>query len=208
MENEKDKDFETPPEEEDPKDAGDTEEIEEEDDFDDDFFGLSEIEEEPEEQPEKEPDGGGEEEERPADGKEDKAEEKPAEEPEKPEGADFGKRAADDLAELKALYPELGDLGSLHDLSNARRFGELRDLGLSVKEAFLASSSDDLVRRAEARGAAKESAKSHLTAVSRRSAAANSEKMSAKQRETLREFFGEDEMSDEELDALWAKTKK
>ncbi len=54
------------------------------------------------------------------------------------EGVDYARLAKEDLAALKELFPEARTLGSLSDLPNATRYGELRDLGLSPAEAYRA----------------------------------------------------------------------
>ena len=44
-----------------------------------------------------------------------------------------------DIEELKATFPELGGMKNIDELADPVRFGALRDLGLSAKEAYLAS---------------------------------------------------------------------
>ena len=48
--------------------------------------------------------------------------------------------AEEDLAEIKRLDPSYAPAAHLGELPFARRFAELRDLGLSVKEALAAAS--------------------------------------------------------------------
>lgn len=55
------------------------------------------------------------------------------------ENVDYAALAVSDLAEIKSLCREFSDVERLSDLPFARRFAELRDLGLSVKEALGAS---------------------------------------------------------------------
>ena len=52
---------------------------------------------------------------------------------------DFEAMAASDLSEIKKLVPELSDVDHLGKLPFAHRFAELRELGLSVKEALYAT---------------------------------------------------------------------
>ena len=52
---------------------------------------------------------------------------------------DYAAQAASDLKEIQALSPEFSGAKHLSDLPFARRFAELRDLGLSVKEALFAT---------------------------------------------------------------------
>ena len=52
---------------------------------------------------------------------------------------DYAALAAEDLAELKAQFPMLKTLSSLASLPDPVRYAELRDMGLSPKEAYLAT---------------------------------------------------------------------
>jgi hypothetical protein len=52
------------------------------------------------------------------------------------EPVDYNAMAEEDLKKVRLLSPELAELGSLAELPNASRFGELRELGLSVPEAL------------------------------------------------------------------------
>lgn len=51
----------------------------------------------------------------------------------------FEELARRDLAELASRFPETRNLRSITDLPNALRYAELRDLGLSPTEAYLAT---------------------------------------------------------------------
>lgn len=52
---------------------------------------------------------------------------------------DFEKIAMADLAALKHEFSELSELESIGELENAARYGALRDLGLTPREAYLAT---------------------------------------------------------------------
>lgn len=52
---------------------------------------------------------------------------------------DYAQRVEDDLAAIRKEFPTLHGVNDITDLKNPLRFGALRDLGLTVKEAFLAS---------------------------------------------------------------------
>ena len=54
-------------------------------------------------------------------------------------GIDYAAVLDADMAELRAEFPELEELKDIYDLANPVRFGALRDLGLTAKEAYLAS---------------------------------------------------------------------
>lgn len=55
---------------------------------------------------------------------------------------EFNKKAAADLREVQAAYPETKKFASIKDIPNFKRFGELRDAGLSPKEAYIAANPD------------------------------------------------------------------
>ena len=52
------------------------------------------------------------------------------------EAIDYATLAEEDLLAVRRLCPELAELSSLSELPSAARFGELRELGLSVSEAL------------------------------------------------------------------------
>ncbi len=57
-----------------------------------------------------------------------------------PEGAiDYAQLEKDDIAALRGEFTEVIYMKSLSELKNPERYGELRDMGLSPKEAYLAS---------------------------------------------------------------------
>lgn len=56
------------------------------------------------------------------------------------ERADFAKIADADLIALKHEFSELRSLENIAELENAERYGALRDLGLTPREAYLATS--------------------------------------------------------------------
>lgn len=53
---------------------------------------------------------------------------------------EYGRRAEEDARELRAMFPELSALSGIIALPDPIRFAELRDLGLSAREAYLATS--------------------------------------------------------------------
>lgn len=52
---------------------------------------------------------------------------------------DYAALAAEDLKALKSQFPALRELSSLASLSDPIRYAELREMGLSPKEAYLAT---------------------------------------------------------------------
>ena len=55
------------------------------------------------------------------------------------DSVDYAAVLGADIEELKATFPELGSMQNIDELADPIRFGALRDLGLSAKEAYLAS---------------------------------------------------------------------
>lgn len=56
-----------------------------------------------------------------------------------PEEVDYAAVAQADLEDLKGQFPALGTLASLTELPDPIRYAELRELGLSPREAYLAT---------------------------------------------------------------------
>ena len=110
-------------------------------------------------------------------------------------GIDYAAMLDADIAELKAAFPELEDLEDIYGLSNPVRFGALRDLGLTPKEAYLASGGKRAVydnRR-------------HLTASVPRTARGAIDNMPRRELDMARELFGD--MSDSDIQKLYRKVK-
>ena len=111
------------------------------------------------------------------------------------EGADYSAIAALDLKELKGEFPELCGLEHISGLDNPMRYAALRDLGLSPREAYLATA-----RRQRADGRA------HLSSAVPRGAGSPGGGMSARELAQAREIFSD--MSDVEIRALYKKVTK
>jgi hypothetical protein len=118
---------------------------------------------------------------------------------------DFAAMAAADVAEIGKAYPALG-IKSLTELNNLKRFGELRDMGMTAVEAFRATNADRLTANAEQVGANKATGKAHLQSVAKKAGARAASQMTKAERDTARELFGD--LSDEELEGLFKKVTK
>ena len=57
-----------------------------------------------------------------------------------PEAIDYDEIIRNDVRELRSRFPELSGILDITDLENPIRYAELRDLGLSPREAYLATS--------------------------------------------------------------------
>ena len=114
---------------------------------------------------------------------------------------DYSEMASADLAEINRLYPSLG-ITDLRTIDNAGRYGALRELGLSVEEAFNATN-QSRVRTASAtaprRGA---DGKAHIRGdMPARGAAAEGFSLTARELREARELFPG--KSDKEITELY-----
>lgn len=111
---------------------------------------------------------------------------------------DYAALAAEDLLALKREFPELEALSDLTELENPARYGALRDLGLSAKEAYLATSAPRRMPRGDNRA--------HLRSAVPRTVQATGDGMSEGELSAARElFFG---LGDAELHRLYQKVTK
>lgn len=117
------------------------------------------------------------------------------------------KKIAEDIAQLHAEFPETKDITKLEQIPNARRFAELRDAGLSAREAYVAANIDaqrDHIAKS-VRQQNINATKSHLTSNVPKSSRDTSIKISRAEMEQLRDLFPN--ASDKEIIALYKKTK-
>ena len=118
-----------------------------------------------------------------------------SEEADSDEGVDYESLILSDLEELKALFPSLSDITDILELDNPLRYAELRDLGLSAREAYLATRKD--VRRDN---------RSHLFGAAPRGASSPVGSLSEKELASARELFSD--MSDDDIRKLYRKVTK
>jgi hypothetical protein len=109
---------------------------------------------------------------------------------------DYDALAEADMKELKSLFPELHSADSIASLPNPVRYAALRDLGLSPREAYLATSEPQ--RRYDNR--------SHLTSVVPHGAGGGASVMSARELDEARALFSG--LSDREIRRLYKKVTK
>lgn len=113
-----------------------------------------------------------------------------------------------DLAEVKRNYPDAASYNSVAEFPNAKRFAELRDLGLSAKEAYIASH-PDAVRRNVAESVRKQNlsaTKDHIHSTVPKGTRDTSVTIPKRELEEWREMFPD--CSDRELAKLYKKTKE
>ena len=114
---------------------------------------------------------------------------------------------ASDLNELHSLFPETKDINKFEDIPNCRRYAELRDKGLSVKEAYSAANVDGR-RKAVANSVKQQTinaSKSHLKSNVPIASKDTSVKITRAEMDQMRELFPD--KSAKELVALYKKTK-
>lgn len=107
---------------------------------------------------------------------------------------DYAKLMEEDVATLKAQFPELKGIKDLTDLNNPLRYAALRDLGLTAEEAYLAT----------AKRVVKDT-RSHLKSAHGKSAGVGTG-MSYSELTTARELFPG--KNDTELERLYKKVSK
>ena len=110
--------------------------------------------------------------------------------------------AEEDLAEIKRLDPSYAPASHLGELPFARRFAELRDLGLSVKEALAATNFNRLLASFSQRAARAEE-KSHLRSAGPTARAPAKFSMTSQEMQSAREIFGN--LSDKEIENLYKR---
>lgn len=112
-----------------------------------------------------------------------------------------------DINDLHSMFPETKSITKFEDIPNVKRYAELRDMGLSVKEAYSASNPEG--RREAVASAVKQQAinasKSHLKSNVPIASKDTSIKISRAEMNQMREMFPD--KSDKELIALYKKTK-
>ena len=124
-------------------------------------------------------------------------EERSGEEDENPHvTVDYGELAKADMEELRSLFPNLRDKTSITELDNPLRYAALRDLGLSPKEAYLATSEPH--QRYDNR--------SHLKSSVPRSASAPTDILTRGELEAARELFSG--LSDREIQKLYKRVSR
>lgn len=104
----------------------------------------------------------------------------------------------EDLRTLKGDFPELADTVSLSALSDPVRYGELRELGLSPREAYLATEGRRTVRQRDTR--------SHLGSSVGRTASPAGGRLGAAELYAARDLFPS--LSDGEIEALFRRVTR
>lgn len=109
---------------------------------------------------------------------------------------DYSEVASRDIEEIHTLFPESRHIQTIHSLDNPERFAELRDLGLSATEAYLATQSPRRTR----------DNRSHLVGSVPRGASGPSVSMSISELDNMRDVFGT--LSDSEIQSLYKRVMR
>ena len=112
------------------------------------------------------------------------------------EQIDFAALAKADMEALRLEFPELYDKSSITELKNPLRYAALRDLGLTPREAYLATSAP----------AVRYDNRSHLRSSVPSGARESTERLGGSELEAARELFSG--LSDRELQKLYKKVIK
>lgn len=119
---------------------------------------------------------------------------------------EFRKKMAADLAEVQGFYPETKGLKAITEISNFGVFAELRDKGLTPKQAYAAANPDG-VRASVAKSVKQQllnETKGHLRSAVPKGSKDNSITMSNKQLSEWRDLFPN--LSDKEIVALYRQS--
>lgn len=109
---------------------------------------------------------------------------------------DYARLAEEDLAALQEEFPALARIRSIAELPNCTRYGALRDLGLSPKEAYLAIGG--------VKGARQDN-RAHLRSSIPRPRTGSTTTMSSAELQSARMLFGN--LSDAEIARLYQKVR-
>ena len=106
---------------------------------------------------------------------------------------DYAALVAEDIRTLKSIFPELRRMTRITELKDPLRYAALRDLGLTPKEAYLAT--EGASRRSDNR--------SHLVGALPKGVSAPAGSISRSELENARMLFGD--LSDRQIERLYKK---
>jgi hypothetical protein len=115
--------------------------------------------------------------------------------------------AAADLNELHSLFPETKGISKFEDIPNCKRYAQLRDMGLTAKEAYTAANPDARSKAvaASVKQQTINASKAHLKSNVPIASKDTSVKITRGEMEQMRELFPD--KSTKELIALYKKTR-
>lgn len=119
--------------------------------------------------------------------------------------AKYAQMAANDLAALKGAGLVDTGIKDIRELTNVRRFAELREMGLSPVEAYRAAAGSSIDARIEKKVQRAADDKAHLTPPKHRGGSPNNSIMSTREKIYYREILPG--ASDKEIEAAWKRAK-
>ncbi len=115
------------------------------------------------------------------------------------QAVDYEALAAQDLEQIREMFPSMRSLEHLSEIPNALRYAKLRDAGLTVEEAFWAACHTSLQKRATYDN------RSHLRSSVPRGAQGNPMMMTAAEMAAAKELFGD--LTESEIQTLYNKCR-
>lgn len=115
---------------------------------------------------------------------------------------DFERMASEDLEEIKRLFPSFSGISHISEIDSPSRFGEMREAGFSVEEAFMATNYekvfDAIIKRARMTNS-----KSHLTSTIPTQTGVEASSMTVEQMRAAKELFST--LSEKEIHSLYKR---
>lgn len=108
---------------------------------------------------------------------------------------DYSRLAEEDILAIRESFAEAREYKSIAELDDPKRFCELRDMGLSVREAYLAT-----------RRPPHYDNRAHLIGAAPKSAGGPVSSMTSRELESARDLFGG--LSDSEIQSLYRRVSK
>ena len=112
---------------------------------------------------------------------------------------DYESLAAQDLEQIREMFPSMRSFEHLSEIPNAMRYAKLRDAGLTVEEAFWAACHSSIQRQATYDN------RSHLRSSVPRGATGNPSMMTASEMAAAKDLFGD--LTESEIQTLYNKCR-
>lgn len=116
----------------------------------------------------------------------------------------YEEMAQNDLQEIKRLFPSFSGISHLGEIERASRFGEMREAGFSVEEAFMATNYEK-VFASVIKKARMANGKSHLTSTIPAASGSTDSGMTSEEMRAAKEMFST--LSEKEIQALYKRAK-
>lgn len=127
-----------------------------------------------------------------------------ADEGDKDTDVSYEEMAKNDLQEIKRLFPSFSGISHLGEIERASRFGEMREAGFSVEEAFMATNYEK-VFASVIKKARMANGKSHLTSTVPAASGSTDSGMTSEEMRAAKEMFST--LSEKEIQSLYKRAK-